>query len=371
MTESQLFDLEKSLEMSAAMHGLQNLDKPYILFYDETNNVRKLHIREDNKLNVPELADFVLGGIVCTKGIADFDFTKLRSELKLDKDIKEIKLKHLAKGDFLELLPSKKLNLFLRWILNQNLLVHHSHLDPFYWSVVDIVDSILLHVSELQAYHQNLKSDLTELCKQDLPTFVSILSKHNYPDVIPKNTRAFCEDLLEHISRQEASVAHFNFQMIKGLLEMAREQRSLDFIEGYNPKKLIESFEVFYITRMLMFKNSQHIFDNEPHIAESFAASHLIAEKFKNIFKFVQSEDHHGIQISDVLMGLLGKMYTYVRDANLKDVSTLKDGLEPIAIENLKILEQIFSTSECENKAFLHHVASLYDLNKLKILFTF
>ncbi|RWK71727.1 MAG: hypothetical protein EOR45_34805, partial [Mesorhizobium sp.] len=55
----------------------------------------------------------------------------------------EIKLKHVATGEFLDLLNAPRLEVFLSWLLEQGLFVHYSALDPLYWSIVDIVDSML------------------------------------------------------------------------------------------------------------------------------------------------------------------------------------------------------------------------------------
>ena len=63
--------------------------------------------------------------------------------LNLQSTIKELKLKHVTTRDFLNLLHSKKLKIFLQWLLDQKLLMHYSAIDPFYWSIVDVIDSIL------------------------------------------------------------------------------------------------------------------------------------------------------------------------------------------------------------------------------------
>lgn len=369
MNEAQLSELEKSLELSAEFHGLKNLGKRFDFYYDETNNIRKLHIRENNKLNVADLGDFVLGGVVCEPRVKPFDLSSLRSILNLDAGIKEVKLKHIARGEFLELLSSEKLNKFLQWVVDQNLMVHHFHLDPLYWSVVDIVDSVLLHIPELQSIHFHLKSDLHEVIKRDLDSAVSVLAKYDYPDVKPENVRRFSEELLELLGRNSKALPEFNYKMLKGLLQQARDLKSLDFVEGYNSKKLIERFDVFFITRMLMFKNSLHIFDNEPVIVEGFTSSQLITDKFKNNYKFVLSEDSAGTQISDVFVGLMGKLYTYIRNACLDEVSGVRKNLEESSKRNLDLLDQLSTKSENESMAFIQHVASGHDLHKLKLLF--
>lgn len=60
------------------------------------------------------------------------------SILQLQKSTKEIKLCYLTKGDFLQILESKKIEIFLEWLLKNNLLIHFYVMDVIYWSVVDI-----------------------------------------------------------------------------------------------------------------------------------------------------------------------------------------------------------------------------------------
>ncbi|MEC4817924.1 MAG: hypothetical protein SAK29_32330, partial [Scytonema sp. PMC 1069.18] len=78
-----------------------DFDSAFTFFYDETNNIRKFYVRESD-FNSSFQSNFVLGGIVYDKSKPDIE--KLFSELNLERSIKEVKLKHLAKGDFLSCL---------------------------------------------------------------------------------------------------------------------------------------------------------------------------------------------------------------------------------------------------------------------------
>ena len=52
--------------------------------------------------------------------------------MRIQKTAAEIKLDHVAKGGFLELLLSAKLTTFLRWITDNGLMIHYHDLDPLY-----------------------------------------------------------------------------------------------------------------------------------------------------------------------------------------------------------------------------------------------
>ncbi|MEQ1723265.1 MAG: hypothetical protein ABL930_08810, partial [Pseudobdellovibrio sp.] len=181
----KLSEIEKTVELSRKMFNLKNTEKVFTFYYDETNNIRKLHIRDDQKLNVSNLGNFVLGGIVHEGSARDFNIAELRARLRLDKGVKEIKLKHIASGNFLELLESQKLNIFLAWLNENRLMIHFSHLDPIFWSIVDIIDSVLIQIPEFMEHHHILKSDLNEIVKADLDQAIAILFNFNYTDVDP------------------------------------------------------------------------------------------------------------------------------------------------------------------------------------------
>lgn len=125
-----------------AMHGLFDADASLTLYYDETNNIRKLVTRPDG-LNVRGPKIFVLGGIAHRGSPRDLGFESLRAGLPLPKDVSELKFNQIGNGEFLDVLQSAKMETFLKWVTDQNLFVHFQALDVLYWSTVDIVDSIL------------------------------------------------------------------------------------------------------------------------------------------------------------------------------------------------------------------------------------
>src|SRR5437868_3558529 len=58
-------------------------------------------------------------------------------------NITDVKLKHLAQGNFIDCLNSKKLDYFLSCLLSKGVMVHFTWVNLLYWSVADIVDSAI------------------------------------------------------------------------------------------------------------------------------------------------------------------------------------------------------------------------------------
>ena len=167
-------DIDEFRNSQMRLYGLIKADKSYTFYHDETNNIRKLFIGSQG-LNVAELKVFVLGGVVHEGAPHPIDVVPLRAAMarraamRIQKTAPEIKLKHVAKGDFLAVLRSAKLATLLRWISDNDLMIHYHDLDPLYWSIVDIMDSPYPRLRDLRSliqYHALLKSDLAAVLER-------------------------------------------------------------------------------------------------------------------------------------------------------------------------------------------------------------
>lgn len=122
-----MIDVNQMRAPDIALHQLTRADSVYTLYYDETNNIRRLHNRADG-LNVNELKCFVIAGIAHHGEPRDLNIEDLRQRCRIQKTTKDIKLEHIAKGNFLKVLGTQKLETFLRWVLEKEfflpLLVH-------------------------------------------------------------------------------------------------------------------------------------------------------------------------------------------------------------------------------------------------------
>ncbi|MEQ1724005.1 MAG: hypothetical protein ABL930_12585, partial [Pseudobdellovibrio sp.] len=188
-------------------------------------------------------------------------------------------------------------------------------------------------------------------------------------DVDPLKAPKFWDEFLKLAEKNQIVLDPVNYQMLKGMMSIAKRKGAVEFIEGYNALKLIESFGVFYVTRMVMFPNSFHIFDEEEVVQDYFLNSGLVPESFSKKYKFSNSNLENGVQISDVLMGVLGKMFTYLRLSSQEEIIKNRDVMSEIALSNLGFVMMLLDRSENQCKAFLNHVASGYEHLKLPILF--
>ena len=64
-----MIDVNPLRDAILATHHLPNVDGIYTFYYDETNNVRKLHLTPDG-MNIRKPESFVLGGVVRKRCLA-------------------------------------------------------------------------------------------------------------------------------------------------------------------------------------------------------------------------------------------------------------------------------------------------------------
>lgn len=368
-----MLDIDQLRDEQIRLHHLDKADVKYTFYHDETNNVRKLHIGARG-LNVAELKVFVLGGVVHDGPPYPIDIQPLRNAMRIQPTATEIKLEHVARGTFLDLLQSTKLTTFLRWINDQEFMIHYHDLDPLYWSFVDIIDSILANWNNaaLYQYHALLKSDLAAILRTDLANTIGIFHRYGYPGLTAANRQPFLNELIELLERNSETLPEFNFQMLKGVLQAGRKLDSLAFIEDNSPNRLIDNFSFFYLNRLAIFKYSTHILDMEPTIREHLLQSSLyIGDVPATHYRFVDSKAEPGIQLSDIIVGVLGKMHTYFIETDRYELARTRANLIGTNLENAELLRDLISTSDAANRAFLNSVGSVHDRDKLDLFLKF
>lgn len=358
-----MIDVNEMRSSTIALRGLTGVDRSFTFYYDETNNIRRLHLTPDG-LNVRTPQCFVLGGVVHPGTVPPLDFEDLRSAFALQKSSLELKLEQLGKGDFLLLLNAPRIGLFLKWLSASGAHAHYQVLDPLYWSLVDIVDSIITEDGNVQLMMiaPLLKNDLYTVLREDVAGTAEMLGRFSYPDVGRIQRPAFIAELKEILETRSDLLPDFNYQMLKGLLEIAADLESLPYLEDETPNILIDGFGGFYLHRLALFKNATHILDIETTIQAYLADLDLCdgATPLSN-FTFVDSRDTPWVQVSDALAGLLGKLFSFASSKPASEIVTALAGLNARQRAALDTLIDFLDRSIEECAAFAHYVVSLED----------
>lgn len=362
------FAISNIREFNKMLAPTADFDGAYTFYYDETNNVKKFYVRE-NDFNYTFTANFVLGGIVHLGQAPNVQ--TLIDSFKLQKTVKEVKFKHIANGAFLDCLKSGKLKLFLQFVKDSDLYVHYSSLNILYWSIVDIVDSAILSSDAAKQlgpqFANHLKNDLYKLSRLEIDSVIKLFYKYEYPNIKKESIFKFIEELTslfdDYINTAEY---HFGLESLRQILKEAKKKGSLPFIMDEEDYVLLNDLSQFYLRPIYTFKYSTHIFDNEDDIAETLKDYKILDGKheIKN-YRFVDSQTNLLIQLSDVFVGIMGKLTNYFNTSTREKIDADLASLSIIQKENIHLLIDVIDKSNGKNIGFIHQSDSYEEMSKL------
>ncbi|AYK55922.1 DUF3800 domain-containing protein [Bacillus subtilis] len=350
-----------------------NFDEKYHFFYDETNNIRKYSIK-NGKLSYDKSADFVLGGIVLSSSLIDINnnFRLFKEQVDIENGV-ELKLTRLSTGkrDFLGYLSSTKVTAFFDFLLKENIYVHYAVLDNFFFSLVDIIDSSVF-ITLLNVDPNFLKTLLYVYAYKDTSGFLAILWKYGYPNIYNKNVESFCLDLIKWLDTVEGVPESYSnyIDYLKKFLFLTKDTRELVFLQGNPERILIENYVELYTRPIYMFKNSFHTFDSEKNIEKIIKIDPIVlyGDRLSN-FEFInKSEDNIFIQLSDVFVGLLGKMLIFLNELDIDDILEVKGKLNKVQSFNLELLSELLLSSFQKNPVFKNFPTNLDIYYKTNLL---
>lgn len=359
---------------NAIKETFPNIDfnKKYKFYYDESNNCRKFHILKGN-FNTDCLANFILGGLVLDEDqIIEEDFNSL---FEIDKSINDIKFRHIAYGDFLNCLNSKKLKKYLIYLNDNNILVHYSSFNLLYWSIVDIVDSAFTDYQEL--YKKDLVDDIKNafyfVCKENKETVINIFLKYHYPNLSENDISGFIDEIIYLILPYiDNPSLHFPLEFFKGLLQSSKKNNNMPFIVDENDYVLVESFVFNYLDLITLYNDSSHTLDIETSIIEDMKNIKLYHgnDEIQN-YIFVDSKTDIFVQLSDVISGLIGKLKTYLNKKTNEEIFSDFSSLKRIQYENLVLLSTLLKKSETESGVFIQNIDAKMEISKMNFVMNF
>lgn len=357
------FDVNEMRKPFVEYEKLECVDDNFTFYYDESNNIRKLHLTSKG-LNVEKSCNFVLAGIVHKGDCHSADFESLKKSLCLQKSAKEIKLKHIGKGSFERILASEKLNTLLQWLLDNDFYIHYFSLNVLYWSIVDIVDSVIENLNPVEREffiqsHMLVKSDLYKVIVSNEALFLETLRKYEYPNIKNDKVNEFSNFLISFVKENSEVLSEDRKYLLNKFMEGAEGSTELFFIMNEEDHVLISDFFIYYLRNTYLFKNSKHFFDEEKEIEAIFNKYDLVDRGVViNNYSFVNSEEVLEVQISDVLAGLLAKYSTFLSDTSKGQIKIIKSGLNQRQLSNLKLLEKLIDKSDAVSRGFFYRTVS-------------
>lgn len=325
------------------------MDKFYV-FFDETNNVRKitLDMKKQNGLNEVNLL-FVLGGVMFEHDHQperikrNFNNFFYNNSITLD-GVNEYKFKEFAGGgsgkdekSFKKLLNSKKLNFFLQWMIKKKAYIHYSATDLRYFIFVDLLESdelideihkhslllpkTLIFDNEVMMFHLGIKTFFDKAILFNQKQFFEELYKIGFPDVKENDIEKLRKITLDHfesyINSEITSEEDDKYiKPIKRILENNDFYFMID--KPDHPNRLMDSFSFIYFNRILSFNKSKVCLDNEYNVENDFN-TYKGEKPDKSILNglskvncvFESSDKNIMLQISDIVVGLVKELYVF------------------------------------------------------------
>lgn len=357
-------------DIKKIMMESSSFDGKYNFYYDETNNIRSLSVREHG-FNSEITKDFVLGGIV-TK--PDFSIEKLESlilTLNFQPNMSEIKLKNMmASGNFFECMKSDRVSKLLKWLCDSDVFIHFHALNLLHYSLADIVDSFL---DERAIYYSSqVKTIITELAFSDLDNIIDLLYKYQFPNLNKENIDNFRTDFVFWLKNLliESNDQEFYIQLLIQSMKIKSNNDKLIFLFDNTPNKLIDSFFELYVSKVFLFSNSFHLFDEEPQIENQFENTEIIVDGIRLInYDFSDSRDSIFLQISDVIAGLIGKLFTISNEITEEDIVRLN--LTDNQVYNISLLKKVIDKSAEENVIFIGYTNNHVQIQKIQKILSF
>ena len=337
------------------MWGINNQTK-YVFYYDESNNCRKFWVDDSKQqFNTDHTADFVLAGLVRKEEEkVEASLETFRKPLKLQANVEEIKFKNLyAKGDFLQCVKERRLFETLSWIDKSPFYIHYTNVNNLFYTLVEIFDSIVKpdEISEFGYDYFKMKSVFYYMFKGKADALQILMFKYKYPNIQREDVEAFCNDLLFLLgSRREMKEEE---KFLAGMLARAAQSDELVFLHDNDDYVMQENYAEFYADPIRKYQKSRHIFDEETTVQDIVKKQIAMGENMADNFKFVKSETAIFVQLSDVVAGILGKLFKYINSTSVNQRRRDVEGLSKLQVENILLIDKLRMEADRENPGFL------------------
>ena len=351
---------------------------PYTIYCDESSNVIKFRFKDETgRLNVDWRNDFVLAGIAYERDKQPFDINELFASFRLQKTVINIKLGNIAKYNgndvnrFVDILKSKKVNLFLNTLWNSNVYIHWSTQSLLYFALVDIVDS-MVHIPYML---NEIKNVLYKYVRMDIDCFLKFLARHNYPYIKQENVKDFCDDFITWLeSIEPESHEEFYLELLRQGAKSSKKSGELVFItedqedesqEGF----LIENFVPIYASRLGEFLSSTIHFDKCGIVEENIEGfANVFCEIKKPNYDFLVSTKNKWIQLCDLVAGIIAALLAFVNENDIPKIDTIVGSFDETQKHNLKLLIGLMQKSTNKNKYFDHMSCNYEQGERLRYL---
>ncbi len=208
------------------------------------------------------------------------------------------------------------------------------------------------------------------MARIEIDSIISLFHKYEYPNIKPSYLISFIDEISDlFVDYLHDTDFHFGLESLRQLLKEAKKKNSLPFVMDEEDFTLIKDLSGFYLRPIYLFKNSTHILDNEDLIAELLSGYKILdGSQVINNYSFVDSKSSQLTQSSDISVGLIGKLHTYLNTTTRNKIHTDFSQLSSLQSENIDLLMNLIDKSHDKNIGFLHATDSYEEMSKIKAI---
>jgi hypothetical protein len=253
----------------------------------------------------------------------------------------------VAKNDFEKVLGSRKLTKVLQWLRERDIGIHYMNLNVLNWVILDIVESIVAEdaFADVLMFQRELKNELHYIATRDLPGFLTIMQTYTFPDIPREKTSDFIREVYAFVLANWPAEPNGATDMLRRVLSKATSLSELIFLVDGHPGLLIDGFDEFFLSRICTFKNARHVLDEEKEVQAALAPFRIMNGMQEMQVTFEDSKKVPEIQLSDVVVGLLGKYFSFVEKTPFSKLMRLRGELNAVQKKNLELLGELISMS--------------------------
>lgn len=355
-------EVYKAIKAKALISGasIEQLESKETLYYDESGNVKHL-ILKGGSLNAESDTVFVFGGVQA-ENIISLNDLRLRlgkqptAELKANKDLK---------GDFIAILRKDNFRQILELIQEKEWHIHFCAIQILYYGFVDIVDSI----KGTEKYSSEFKAELYQVLRKDCIKTINHFKKYKYPNIKERQKEEFLDGIINMIDKRNTELASKRLinpllMLLKILVEKAKSQKELPFIQKEEANVWVKPFIQFYRQEILQFQKKELRFDEEKQVQKELEKDAIkIDGKLLDNYSFIDSKADAMVQVSDYVVSIIRK-YIIFLDKTEPEVENDIKSFDKIQMRNFNLLNSILKDSLDYNPLFLNFTVCLHTYRK-------
>lgn len=203
------------------------------------------------------------------------------------------------------------------------------------------------------AYHLELKDALYRAVSPCRIDFLEALMRFEYPNIVSTEVAPFCkyiEELLRTARDNYESdpAAQFFTETLRQMMKAATKADKLVFLDGNPERVLVDGYWSHYLTTCIVLPHATHFFDNEFRVSEALSGTTNCV--------FVDSKSEPLIQLSDVWVGLLSRLYQFLdeRSLNYHQIDAVRAAPQ---LENLRTIKRLIDRTDATHKSLLSQTA--------------